>query len=267
MKIDYLLDNRERKEDGYLIKEPVLAVFDGANSTNRFFTKEGVSGGQLAMQIAQDVFAQNDRDLWALAREANQKIRQRMESEDIDPNDKLNLWLTAFAAVRMGDASFDWLQISDCQIILIYQDGTFKLLAEGYDHDQETLLEWQKFAQQKIKNIREHMDAAAMQNVRRQINLQWGALTGEPEYVNFLQGGQEDLKNVQHLILTTDGLFLPKEDPKAEDDFTTFVKLYLEGGLKNIQAHVRELQDQDPHCWQYPRYKQYDDIAAISITF
>ena len=34
-----------------------------------------------------------------------------------------------------------------------------------------------------------------------------------------------------------------------------------------IKDFVRSLEKDDPKCWEYPRYKQYDDIAAISISF
>src|SRR3989338_2247001 len=40
-----------------------------------------------------------------------------------------------------------------------------------------------------------------------------------------------------------------------------------EGGLEKIKDYVRGLEKDDPECWKYPRYKQYDDIAAISISF
>ena len=46
-----------------------------------------------------------------------------------------------------------------------------------------------------------------------------------------------------------------------------FVKLFLNGGLREVKDFVRNLEKNDPKCWKYPRYKQYDDIAAISISF
>jgi hypothetical protein len=62
-------------------------------------------------------------------------------------------------------------------------------------------------------------------------------------------------------------LILPKENPEDQDDFNRFVEIFLEGGLERVKNYVRDLEKTDPECWKYPRYKQYDDIAAISISF
>jgi len=58
-----------------------------------------------------------------------------------------------------------------------------------------------------------------------------------------------------------------KENPKEGDDFETLVNLFLQGGLKKAKNYIRHLRKSDPYCWKYPRYKQYDDIVAISFTF
>jgi len=267
MKIDFIEDQGKRKEDFYLIKKPLFAVFDGANSTNRFYKPDEITGGQLAASIARDVFAKNNNSLEVLAKEANQEIRKRQIAEGVDMRDKLNLWITAFAAIRLHKNYFEWLNISDCQIIVVFQDNSFKALVSDYDHDAEVLLEWKKLAKKKIKNIRELIDAAGLKRIRREINVSWGALTGEDQSVKFLNSGRVSLENLKHIIICTDGLFIPKEDPKKEDDFDTLVKLFLEGGLKKVKNYVRSLEKNDPYCWKYPRYKQHDDIVAISLTF
>lgn len=98
-------------------------------------------------------------------------------------------------------------------------------------------------------------------------NITYGIVNGEEEFVRFIHKGEEILENVEHIVIFTDGLIIPKENPEDSDDFNTFVKLFLEGGLKSIRDYVRDLEKDDPECWKYPRYKQYDDIAAISISF
>jgi len=37
------------------------------------------------------------------------------------------------------------------------------------------------------------------------------------------------------------------------------------GGLQAVRNHVRRLQQEDPTCRKYPRFKQHDDIAAVAI--
>ena len=103
--------------------------------------------------------------------------------------------------------------------------------------------------------------------VWEKVNITHGTLTGEPEALNFLKTGRESLEKIKHILLFTDGILLPKEDPKSPDDFATFTHLFLKGGLKELKNYVRKIEKSDPYCWKYPRYKQYDDITAVAITF
>ena len=99
------------------------------------------------------------------------------------------------------------------------------------------------------------------------MNICYGVLNGEPDAVHFLRYGRESLDDVQAVLLFTDGLFLPKEDPHQLDDWSQFVDLYQSGGLSAIHREVRALEQLDPGCRLYPRFKTHDDIAAIAITF
>ena len=69
------------------------------------------------------------------------------------------------------------------------------------------------------------------------------------------------------MLVFTDGLIIPKEDPHAVDDFSTTVKLFQEGGLQKVRDYIRQVENTDPNCWKYPRYKKSDDIAALAISF
>ncbi len=267
MKIDYIFDEGYSKEDTYLIKDNMFGVFDGFNSLDKFVDKDGKKGGLIAALIARDEFSKNDKNLKELAIEANQKVRERMLASNIDTSKKTSLWGTMLAVVRIKNGSFEWVQLEDSLILVIYKDYSFKLLTEDYDHDKKVLNVWKELAKQKIENIRGLIDKGPLKELREKINETYGGLTGEEKAISFLKSGTESLENVKHIILFTDGLFIPKEDPLKEDDWNKFVKLFLEGGLKNIKDFVRNLEKEDPKCWKYPRYKQYDDIAAISLSF
>ncbi len=269
MQVDFIFDPGPKKEDCYLIQDNLFAVFDGANSRTKFVDREGRSGGIIASTIAKEEFSKNNADLKTLALRANQKIRQKMIAEKIDFTKKENLFWTNLAAVKINKdlKSFAWAQINDALILIIYKDNNFRLLVEDYDHDQEVLSIWKKYALKKEKNIGDLIKEPLKQMVWEKVNVTHGALSGEPEALKFLKTGQESLKNIKRILLFTDGIFIPKEDPKSPDDFATLTRLFLKGGLKELKNYVRKIEKSDPYCWKYPRYKPYDDLTAVAITF
>jgi len=91
-------------------------------------------------------------------------------------------------------------------------------------------------------------------------------LNGEPEAIEFIRHGRMDLNGVSSILVFTDGLFLPREDPEQENDWSSFVDMYRQTGIKGIYEYVRTLHDQDPYCRKYPRFKRHDDAAAIAVT-
>lgn len=266
MKINHIFDIGSSNEDSYLIKDNLFAVFDGFNSLNGFKDENGTTGGLIAATIARDVFSRNQGPLKSLALEANRKIREKMLVSKIDTKNKNSLWGTIFAAVRVKNDSFEWAQLADSLILVIFNDASYKLLIEDFDHDGEVLAIWKQLAAQKKEKIKE-LIAEPLAKLRAKTNEVYGVLNGEEAAENFIKTGGEKLENISHVLLFTDGLIIPKEDLLGKDDWKLFVDLFLQGGLKNIKNFIRNLQKDDPKCWKYPRYKQYDDIAAISLTF
>lgn len=118
----------------------------------------------------------------------------------------------------------------------------------------------------KKENIRE-LIAQPLAELRGNANKKYGVLNGEESAEFYLKTGEINLDKVRHILLFTDGLIIPKEDPMMKDDWQLFVDLFMRGGLENVRKFVRNLENDDPKCWKYPRYKQHDDITAISLTF
>lgn len=266
MKIDHIFDVGSSNEDSYLIKNNLFAVFDGFNSLDGFKDENDTTGGLIAATIAKDIFSRNQGSLKSLAIEANRKIGEKILELKIDSKNKNSLWGIIFAAIRVKNDSFEWAQIADSLILIIFKDNSYKLLAEDFDHDGEVLTIWKQLAEQKKEKIRE-LIAGSLAKLRARANETYGVLNGEETAENFIKTGEEQMENVSHILLFTDGLMIPKEDPLGKDDWKLFVDLFLQGGLGNIKNFVRNLQKDDPKCWKYPRYKQNDDIAAISLTF
>ncbi len=57
--------------------------------------------------------------------------------------------------------------------------------------------------------------ADQIRKVRLQMNRRYGVLNGEPETMDFIHHGYEELTGVSDILLFTDGLQLPRENPLA----------------------------------------------------
>ena len=250
-------------EDQFLIGNSVFGVFDGATSLQKYVDEQGRTGGFLASHITKGIFAKENASLADLAQSANQSLAQHMREQNIDISDKVNLWATSIAAVSLHETYFKWITISDSVIIALYEDGTHKMIGDYIDHDIETLRLKKMHAGH--ANIWTMIDQAILDD-RRKMNIEYGVLDGEPEAVEFLQIGEESLECVTDIIISTDGLFIPVEEPGMED-WNAFVNLYRQGGLRSIYTEVREREKSDPNMVKYTRFKMHDDIAAISLSF
>lgn len=253
-------------EDQVIVGNNLFGVFDGATSLNKYVNNEGKTGGYLASLITKKIFEKNNKPLVDLTLEANVAIKEEMIVRGVDTKDKNNLWSTTAAAVKIGSNIFEWLRTSDSLIIVVYLNKSYRLIGKFEDHDLNTMIEWKKLAQKKTKNIFNKLLNVTQEN-RKNANIDYGVINGEKEIINFIQSGQESLDNVSDIILFTDGLFIPKENPEDKNDWDKFVDLYNRGGLKKIKEFVRTLEEGDIECWKYPRFKQHDDISAVAINF
>lgn len=253
-------------EDSVLVNGTLFGVFDGATSLDKRTFSDGVTGGYLASTIAGEVFSRNDAPLFELTQKANTAILTEMVAEGVDVSKKENLWSTSMAVGRVKNGRFDWVQSGDSLILVIYEDHTHELLVRHYDHDVETLTLWKETAAERPGTILEELNAQ-IRKVRAGMNITYGVLNGEEEALSFLNHGSVALDGVKHILLFTDGLFIPREDPEAANDFETWVSLFLDKGLQGVRDHVRSLEQTDPGCRRFPRFKTHDDIAAIALSF
>lgn len=253
-------------EDTLSINGNMFAVFDGATSLTGAIYDGGKTGGYYASRIARRIFKHNNDSLYNLAGKANSAILHKMLKKGVNIFDKTALWSTSAAVIRIKDNTAEWIQTGDSLIMLIYADGSYKIPIKNYDHDMETLLMWKSMAEQTDKPIFEALESQ-IKKVRADMNVTYGALNGETMYSHFLNSGMENLAGVRHILLFTDGLSIPTNDPKNNDNFDIFVDLFLKGGLHEVRNHVRSLEASDPECRTYPRFKSHDDIAAVSVSF
>jgi len=254
-----------QNEDNLFINNDknIFAIFDGATSLNKFIDSvTNNTGGFIASQTAVEIFQNNpDKNLKEIFIEINNIIKTKMTAKNIDTSDINNCWSTAAAVIRIDNTNntVEWAQISDCQILFLYKDKHYKLANPNYEHDSETLTLKNKLNDQQLKD--------QLIKVRRQANVSYGFLNGDPNAKDFIITGNESLADISDIVLFTDGLLIPNPDPSKPDDFETLISLYRQNGLQEIKDYVRKLQAADPQLTKYPRFKVHDDIAAISVQF
>lgn len=252
-------------EDFLVMENNLFGVFDGATSLTSETYEHGHTGGFLASNLAGEEFRKNHGTMRELAERANRVIRREMVQREVNLSDKRNLWSTSAAVVRVQDNMMEWAQIGDCRIVCIYENGKFEILCPCADQDLETLSMWKKVG----PSANEPIGAALHEQiakVRSRMNLDYGVFNGEPEAINFLECGVHDLTGVSHVLLFTDGLLLPNEDPRESRDFEEHVTLYRQSGLKGLRDRIRSIEATDLDCCIYPRFKTHDDIAAVAIS-
>jgi hypothetical protein len=175
----------------------------------------------------------------------------------------------AFAAVDITGRFFEWAQIADCMILVVYGDGLVRPLIDNYDHDVETLVKWKELAKAGLSTRNELWTAVRARAAakREMMNVDYGVLSGDTAAINFFRHGREPLENVRAVVLFTDGLFLPKADPAESDDLARLATYIVREGLQRAADTVREMERADPECVRFPRFKIHDDIAGVFIAF
>lgn len=266
-KVRFILEkgSGEMNEDVLLEEGNLLGVFDGATSLVKSRFQDGLTGGFLAATTAAQSFRDNQGSLDQLAEEANRTIQRLQTNENIGMDERHKLWSTSLAVVHLNGNRLEYCQTGDALILFIFKDGEYKVLTPDIDIDRDTLQLWKEMQITPGALIHEVL-AEQIRKIRLEMNVSYGVLNGEPEALDFIRHGYEDLTDVSDILLFTDGLHLPRENPMKKHDWQTFVDLYHQGGLQTVRNHVRHLQQQDPACRKYPRFKLHDDIAAVAIS-
>ncbi|SHJ52729.1 Protein phosphatase 2C [Malonomonas rubra DSM 5091] len=252
-------------EDSLTCSDNLFGVFDGASSlvSDRYL---GKTGAWWASRLVSQEFSRNDSSLFELGSRANKKLQLQMTAMGVESSDRLKSWSTSAAVCRLQDDSIEWLQSGDCQILAIEESGACRLLTSYHNHDRETLQKWQQLLADNTPQPREALHPQLVK-VRRQMNSSYGALNGEQAALDFFQTGSCSLAGIAHLLIFTDGLFPPGENPAEEPDFCWLADYYQQGGLEKVKQEIRKREKHDPECRRYPRFKMHDDIAAVAISF
>jgi hypothetical protein len=251
-------------EDELLIKDNVFGVFDGVGSLVKFLNKKGKTGGKIAAEIAKNTFSKRSKTLEILAIETNNLIKEEMKKNKINTRRKEVVWGTCASVVRIHEKFAEFFQIGDSLILTINKKGKSKLITKYYDQDKETMILWKRLGSKKAKEKFSKLQKQ-IADIRKTANKNYGLLNGDSKAIKFFNTGKFSLKNIRNIIIFTDGLLIPKEEPKRKEDWNHFSRIYNKSGLKSLLRYVRSIENKDPDCYIYPRFKKHDDVAAIAI--
>ncbi len=171
-------------EDVFLAENNIFGVFDGATSLDETTYKNGLTGGYFAAATAGNVFSKNNDSLVNLAINANSAIMDKMKENKVDFSDRARLWSTSAAVVRVLEDEIEWVQTGDSLMMIIYEDGSYKLPAPSYNHDTQTLDLWKTKSEETDKTIYDTLQEKIIET-RRKMNIDYGVLNGETSFKAF----------------------------------------------------------------------------------
>lgn len=268
-------------EDSLVINDQkaIYGVIDGATSMVPYRGPNGETGGLLASRlISRHLESLNSegasaRPLHEEVLEANRKLRNEMEQNGVNIHDKRELWTAGIAAVQISNNYVDYVQAGDCMLVAYYKDGSIRVLTQDQvaPMDSLTRSKWVEGIQQGISSpldLRAYVAPQIQQN-RLSLNTLNGytVISGEPEVEDLLEFGRFNRIRLRGLLMVTDGLFLPNKKGEREANLEQLAERIEQDGLEHYANWLLDLEEKDPSCTEYPRFKKSDDKSAVLIEF
>lgn len=259
---------RDVNEDQILVNRDglIFGVFDGASSLVPYTSPDNKTGGYIAASTAKRIFSDNSGELGAIVSLANAEINKLHADANIDLTKNVNRFGTTVAVVKIREANADLLQIGDSIIIVINKNGKVSIPLGYNDQDIATMRKWRILADQGETNIRKLVDEDVLKQ-REAANTTYGLLNGDEKLASQINKTTIPLEDVSHILLLTDGMYIPKANPDAAEDWNQYAEIYLRSGLEGLLKVVRDMEDGDPELIMYPRFKLHDDASGIAIDF
>lgn len=261
------------------ISNPTAALYgvlDGVSSLVPYLNRKKETGGYIAAKIVKSYLESltDSKDLKDHIVMVNSLLREQMVQANIDLDKKEELWGTALALVKIQDDGVEYIQTGDCMILAVYDNGDVRSLTwRQVSHLEEPVfVKWQKGINKGLKTQKELHETVidSIRKNRYQSNIDggYGVLNGEREAARFLEYGKINITYLKHLILLTDGMFLPTNIVPEQSSYWSFIAhSILNKGLKKYTQDLIELEEMDPECIHHIRFKKSDDKTGIIINF
>lgn len=276
----------DHNEDRYYISSDLttFAVMDGA-------TGIGEMTGELASQTILDEFESNPAgSLLEILTKANKRLGDRCkEIAGLSQIEQIRKWdrsSSGVVAIRFLEYHrIEYVQSGDCMIFIQYEDDAVRPLTHDSLSrlDQKAILRRAKLLEQKRKGEdpnqwpkekRDKILHKIWEELMEQLHDHRGLLNtpegypvidGSPEAVHYIEYGQLPLIHTKKILLLSDGLVLPHIKAAPEIMWLETAKYAFSHGLSALYEKVTALENSDPACYIYPRFKQADDKTGILI--
>ncbi|MCC3372917.1 GNAT family N-acetyltransferase [Cohnella sp. REN36] len=251
----------------------VFAVIDGVSAVVPYTDDEGRSGGCIAARLLADELSAADPelDLRAAVLRANASLLARMEEAGVDVAAKWKRWGAVFAAVKWGLTRVEYVQAGDCMLLARYADGDVRVLTRNQvaDFDRQSLGAKRQLSQSgklSAEEIAGRMKPVFKHN-RDKANAPdgYGVMNGDPALADAMEYGSLSKERITRIYAVTDGMFHLIE---YDDDPRKWEKLADRLDAIGIAAYMEELREReqrDASCEQYPRHKTSDDKSAVIV--
>jgi len=259
-------------EDKFAInpEDGIFAVFDGASGLKSLSNVgEGNTGGSLAAQLCAKVFTeQSDGTIRERLEEASRYINELFNENVPSSTDVADRFCTTAGIMRLNEGTIELACIADTPIIVIKEDGSWEMPIPNIDHDKESLQMLQELMKNENLTHAQAMSDPRMKEQllakRREQNETYGVLNGQEEAMNFIREATISAEGVATVLIISDGL-VPPSKIGEEPNWQFVVDCYLRGGAEEIKRAVREIEEKDPNCEQYVRFKKHDDATILAV--
>ena len=273
------LPARDINEDIAFINNYAAWILDGATGLSRKNLVDTESDAKWFVEQWDEYLKKNimkwNMELKDIVSEGIKQINNNFHT-NLNDSQKSNLQSidlpsSTIALIRWDKNYIDYLLLGDCTLMFKNNNNEIKYIKdETLDHLDGIVIEF--MTREKKKNSISHIEARELamdllvkhRSLKNKPNGYW-SLGFSKESAEKAKVGKEKLEKESKILLMSDGfsiLFNKYTKVKKEEIFD----IIEQEGLKSCYKLIREIEDNDPECIQYPRLKKSDDSSAIFIV-
>lgn len=271
--------SKRQNEDWLAYGKNFAAVLDGATfKGSSIIAKDAFTDAAWCSQTAGDLLSslmaqtQNPETLFRLLCMKLSHAYQSITQQDpmvIEYAKRPSTTLSC--AIIMGDY-LRLIQIGDSPILVEFNTGEVNAFLGDkvlLDHDNDIRNDLKQLWDQNPNSTFDIIQQMQrVETIRHRMNHDngYGVLTIAPPTVLNMTVKEYDVRSIKHVVLMTDGLLELYDTFNVYPDLTAFMhKATQPKGLQEMLLTLRQVQNNDPECRQFPRGKIGDDVTALLI--
>jgi len=262
-------------EDRFVIGNNIYGVFDGASGltplTQEARESLGLTGGAVAASIvAEELSRPSSEKLIDRLMKANERIGEAFTEFGPDSTELADRFCCTAGIIQVNEAEIEMVCVADTPILVIRSDGSFELPIPNIDQDAESIELLNMLINEEGLTHEEAMNDPRMKEQlltkRREQNSTYGVLNGDPSVSEHLRSASIPKDDVETILILSDGL-IPPTRPGEEPNWGIIVEAYQSGGIQAVKDVIRSIEDGDPGCSEFPRFKMHDDASILEVSF